>query len=287
MSSSKSEISSRLVNPKLNANSDWLFSTDELLDAPSLKDGMTLDEERELRTKGCEIILKVGCQLNLREDPTIASAWLIFHRFYMVKSFKNYPYTIAALGSLFVAGKTEETPKKCRDLIATAQSAEPTLFTASLHPKHVFNIERAIIETLGFSLHFTNPYKPLIEYARSFKVKIESMKHVVQFAWSLLNECSGTVLRLQYESEIIAIAILELSFKFYNTTSDKLYWDGKKTGVKWYEQYVEDLSQGIIDDIGHAALDAYEKNGKRQAEKEAKEKEKELKQPKFEPMEHS
>lgn len=109
------------------------------------------------------------------------------------------------MGALFVAGKTEETPKKCRDLIATAQIEEPTLFTASLNPRHVFHIERVVLESLGFDLHFTNPYRPLIEYARIFKIKIDSMKHVVQFAWMLLNECSGSVLRLQYESEVIIL----------------------------------------------------------------------------------
>lgn len=56
-----------------------------------------------------------------RRYDTTATACVYFHRFFMYHSFKEYNRYLTALGCLFLAGKVEETPKKCKDLIQSAK----------------------------------------------------------------------------------------------------------------------------------------------------------------------
>ena len=51
----------------------------------------------------------------------MATASVYFHRFYMFHSFLEFPRYVTATCALFLAGKAEETPKKCRDLIKTVR----------------------------------------------------------------------------------------------------------------------------------------------------------------------
>jgi hypothetical protein len=57
-----------------------------------------------------------------------ATASVYFHRFYMFRSLTDYPPRIAVLGCLFLAGKVEETPKKCKDLLSFVQNKYPTVY---------------------------------------------------------------------------------------------------------------------------------------------------------------
>uniref|UniRef100_A0AC34QZE1 Cyclin-like domain-containing protein n=1 Tax=Panagrolaimus sp. JU765 TaxID=591449 RepID=A0AC34QZE1_9BILA len=252
----------------VNANSGWLFSSDQLKNTPSIKDGMSLKEEQEKRREGCQILRKVGYELKLSENPTLSSACTFFHRFYMIHSFNTHPLEISALGCLFLAGKVEETPKKCKDIVAVACKLLPERFNLKTLLNDVFMFERTLLATLGFDLYLENPYTSLLNYAKIFKEEREAMKEIVQFAWTFLNDCAGTTLCLQYEPEIIAVSILELSLKFHNKPVDEIDWDGKKQGVKWHEQFIDGLTQGIIEDVCHVALDFYEKNAKIAAEQE-------------------
>lgn len=53
---------------------------------------------------------------------TTATGVVYFHRFYMFHSFVQFPRYVTACCCLFLAGKVEETPKKCKDIIKTARS---------------------------------------------------------------------------------------------------------------------------------------------------------------------
>jgi hypothetical protein len=52
---------------------------------------------------------------------TTATGVVYFHRFYMFHSFRQFPRYVTACCCLFLAGKVEETPKKCKDIIKTAR----------------------------------------------------------------------------------------------------------------------------------------------------------------------
>lgn len=64
------------------------------------------------------------------------------------------------------------------------------------------------------------------------------------------------------------MSILELSLKFHHLPIETVDWEGKELDVKWHEQFIDGLTQGIIEDVCHVALDFYEKNAKIAEEQE-------------------
>jgi hypothetical protein len=68
----------------------WLYEEDELLYTPSVQNGLTVDQERELRVKGITFIHNVGQMLNVPQT-TVTTAAVYFHRFLMRYSLKAKP----------------------------------------------------------------------------------------------------------------------------------------------------------------------------------------------------
>ncbi len=80
------DISTVLAESELQ----WLYDDDELLQTPSILNGMPLDTERELRVKGVTFIVNVGGMLNVPQT-TVSTAAVYFHRFLMRYSLKPRP----------------------------------------------------------------------------------------------------------------------------------------------------------------------------------------------------
>lgn len=74
-------------------DSQWLFTEEELLQTPSVLDGITPEQEREQRSKGCNFITQLGIQLKLPQ-LTLATASTYLHRFYMQNSLKHYHFYV-------------------------------------------------------------------------------------------------------------------------------------------------------------------------------------------------
>jgi protein BUR2 len=72
------------------AEEQWIFTEDELLQAPTIVDGMSPDEERALRRKGVNFILQVGMMLKLPQT-TLSTAAVFFNRYLMRNSLKTRP----------------------------------------------------------------------------------------------------------------------------------------------------------------------------------------------------
>lgn len=116
----------------------WYYDKKELKDTPSVLDGTTLDTERRYRKEGARFIMSCGTEMGLGHN-TIATGVVYFHRFYMFHSFKSFPRYVTACCCLFLAGKVEETPKKCRDIIKTARGrlTDTQFFSFGEDPKEV------------------------------------------------------------------------------------------------------------------------------------------------------
>lgn len=74
----------------VEAEQQWVFTEDELLQAPSILDGMPAEEERTLRRKGVNFILQVGMMLKLPQT-TLSTAAVFFNRYLMRSSLKPRP----------------------------------------------------------------------------------------------------------------------------------------------------------------------------------------------------
>ncbi|VDN96053.1 unnamed protein product [Rodentolepis nana] len=236
----------------------WYYEKEDFLRTPSICDGVDPQTEKRYRRDGARFILELSTRLHLRYD-TWATAIVFFHRFYMCHSFKAFPRHVTAACCLMLAGKAEETPKKCRDIIRVARSIlSPQHYaTFGSDPREeVMMYERVLLKTIKFDLQVTHPYGFLLQYAKRFKGPQDKIKEVVQMAWSFINDSLETTLCLQWEPEIIACAVLYLAtrMKSFNVTD----WQGKgRSDQSWYECFVEGMTVEVMEDICHRILDIY------------------------------
>ena len=173
--------------------SNWFYDKNELRRTPSLAAGINFETEQRYRREGSRFILRVGTAMKLRYD-TMATGVVYFHRFYMHHSFKEFPRFVTASCCLFLAGKVEETPKKCKDIIKTARTllTDHQFETFGEDPKEeVLTLERIVLQTIRFDLQVDHPYEHLLKYAKSLKGDKEKLNKMVQMAWTFINDRFG------------------------------------------------------------------------------------------------
>jgi cyclin, N-terminal domain len=169
---------------------NWYYNKAELRRTKSILEGITYETEQRYRREGARFIIKVGSKMNLRYD-TMATGVVYFHRFYMCHSFKQFPRFVTASCCLFLAGKVEETPKKCKDIIKTARFflTDQQFAKFGDDPKEeVLTLERILLQTINFDLQVDHPYGYLLSYAKSLKGDKEKLQKMVQMAWTFIND---------------------------------------------------------------------------------------------------
>ncbi|XP_063426450.1 cyclin-K-like [Mytilus trossulus] len=240
----------------------WYFDKKEIRNTPTHRDGIDPTTEARYRREGARFIIDAGTKMGLRYD-TCATGVVYFHRFYLFHSFKDFHRYITAAGCLFLAGKVEETPKKCKDIVKITQSIlSPQLFSVfSEDPKEeIMTLERILLQTIKFDLQVDHPYACLLKFAKQVKIEKEKSQKLVQMAWTFINDSLCTTLCLQWEPEVIGISLMYLATRLAKfEISD---WQGKPPGskLKWWEGIVEDITVELMEDICHKVLDLYSKN---------------------------
>lgn len=76
-------------------------------------------------------------------------------------------------------------------------------------------------------------------------------------AWNFVNDSLSTTVCLQWEPEVIAIALIHLASKLSKfTVSD---WIGRQsTHLRWWDMFVADVEMEVLEDICHQVLDLYQ-----------------------------
>ncbi|KAI4500188.1 hypothetical protein M0802_004605 [Mischocyttarus mexicanus] len=236
----------------------WYYEKKELRNTPSAHDGIDYDTECRYRKEGARFIIDTGTKMDLGYN-TMATGVVYFHRFYMSHSFKNFPRYVTACCCLLLAGKVEETPKKCKDIIKTAKSllTEEKFMTFGEYPKEeVMTLERILLQTIKFDLQVEHPYSYLLKYAKCLKGDKGKLQKMVQMAWTFVNDSLCTTLSLQWEPEIIAVALMYLAGKL--SKFEVLDWNGRQPRhLRWWDMFVEDVTMDLLEDICHQVLDLY------------------------------
>ena len=83
---------------------------------------------------------------------------------------------------LFLAGKAEETPNNCRDLVKTVRQLtnDRQFATFGNDPREeIMILERVLLQTIKFDLQVEHPYDSIIRFAKSLKGKPFSFKEMV------------------------------------------------------------------------------------------------------------
>lgn len=221
----------------------WLFTDAELANTPSIQDGMTQAEEKDLRAKGVNFIVQVGILLKLPQ-LTLSTAAIFFQRFLMRASLKSardgipklHHYQSAAT-ALFLATKVEESCRKMKEIVlACCRVAQknPNLVIDEQSKDFwrwrdcILYNEDVLLETLCFDLTVESPHRQLFDMLKGYGM--EHNKRLRNAAWAFVTDSVNTQLCLLCNSRTIAVAA------FYNACkySDVQLPDDAK-GRPWWE----------------------------------------------------
>ncbi|KAJ8409132.1 hypothetical protein AAFF_G00241530 [Aldrovandia affinis] len=210
----------------------WYWDKKDLAHTPSQSEGLDPATEARYRREGARFIFDVGTRLGLHYD-TLATGIIYFHRFYMFHSFKQFPRYVTGACCLFLAGKVEETPKKCKDIIKTARSLLNDVQFAQFgdDPKEeVMVLERILLQTIKFDLQVEHPYLFLLRYAKQLKGDKNKVHACIVF---------------------LDLLSLQSSRRWWGQ------WTSKQSSRRWWEQFVQDVPVELLEDICHQILDLY------------------------------
>ena len=81
--------------------------------------------------------------------------------------------------------------------------------------EEIMAFERVLLQTIKFDLQVDHPQDFIVSFVKSLNVAENDQKvqNMVQVAWNLANDSLCTTLCLQWESEIVAIAVIYLALK--------------------------------------------------------------------------
>ncbi|KAK3103823.1 hypothetical protein FSP39_022184, partial [Pinctada imbricata] len=205
-----------------------------------------------------------GQRLHMRCIP-VATASVIYHKFFRENSLQNYdPYLVAA-ASLYLAAKTEEENVSLRDIVnvtyRTLHRSKPPLEMGeafySLRDS-VSSCELFILRTLQFKVAFNHPHKYLLHYLKFLKdwfdpYKWESVP-VARTAWALLRDSYHSNITLKFKPQHIAIATIQMALQCYGMEVPLQ----ENTATPWWKVLSEDISEGIISAVVRELTQMYD-----------------------------
>ncbi|KAG6002739.1 hypothetical protein E4U21_002796 [Claviceps maximensis] len=184
-----------------------------------LKDnGCDPAREENYRLQGVQLIDNVREHLQL-PVRTFDTACTYFHKFRLNFRDAEYNYQDAALASLFVACKVEDTIKKSRDILVAAymvKNPDKTIppddkfFDAS--GKSMIGLERLILETVGFDFRTRYPQKLLVKVVR--RVLGKSSANSYDFfttAYAMCIDMYKTFVPIKRTTFSMVMAVVELT----------------------------------------------------------------------------
>ncbi|TNN18259.1 Cyclin-L2 isoform 1 [Schistosoma japonicum] len=222
------EINSRFTKP---SDSVWeycgvnltihniIIPEERLFPTPSQMDKMDYETEIDLRIVGCELIQDSGVLLRLPQ-VAMATAQVLYQRFFYSKSFVRHFYEHYAMACIFLAAKLEESPRRIRDVINVfhhirqvreKKTPTPVILDQSYSnlKNQVIKAERRVLKELGFCVHAKHPHKLVICYLQA--LDHETNKNLVQTAWNYMNDSLRTDIFVRYLPEAIACGCIYLA----------------------------------------------------------------------------
>ncbi|KAF3454394.1 hypothetical protein FNV43_RR04841 [Rhamnella rubrinervis] len=223
---------------------DTFYLTDEQLEnSPSRKDNIDGATETTLRIYGCDLIQESGILLRLPQ-AVMATAQVLFHRFYCKKSFARFNVKKVAASCVWLASKLEECPRKARQVIIVFHRMEcrrENLAIEYLDPfskkytdlkMELSRAERHILKEMGFICHVEHPHKFISNYIAT----LETPPELRQEAWNLANDSLRTTLCVRFKSEVVACGVVYAAARRFQVPlpENPPWWkafDADKSGI--------------------------------------------------------
>ncbi|BAB39257.1 putative ania-6a type cyclin [Oryza sativa Japonica Group] len=223
---------------------DTFYLTDEQLrDSPSRKDGIDEATETALRVYGCDLIQESGILLKLPQ-AVMATAQVLFHRFYCKKSFVRFSVKRVAASCVWLAGKLEESPRRSKHIIIVFHRMECRRENVPIEHLDVFSkkysdlkhdlvrTERHLLKEMGFICHVEHPHKFISNYLATLEAP-----ELTQEAWNLANDSLRTTLCVRFKSEVVACGVVYAAARRHGVPlpEDPPWWnvfDADEAGIQ-------------------------------------------------------
>eukprot|EP01116_Phalansterium_solitarium_P015891 TRINITY_DN3565_c0_g2_i1.p1 TRINITY_DN3565_c0_g2~~TRINITY_DN3565_c0_g2_i1.p1 ORF type:complete len:214 (+),score=23.35 TRINITY_DN3565_c0_g2_i1:429-1070(+) len=208
-----------------------------------------MSSDSKSRKLGVLFIQEAGVKLEFPVQTTSAAA-VLFHRFFLKRSFQEFDKFLIATTCLYLAAKLEESPKRLRDVINTTfnlQHKTPIQIGQEYWELRdsVVAHEQIVVRTLAFELTVQQPYKHLMNYASTLRAPAP----LLQTAWNVMNDSFCTLVCIDFQPHEIAAASLFLAAKL-------LQFELPSGRRAWWEVF--ETTTQTLERISHQILDMYE-----------------------------
>ncbi|SPJ88025.1 related to CTK2 Carboxy-terminal domain (CTD) kinase, beta subunit [Fusarium torulosum] len=226
--------------------------TSELKLRRMLKDnGCDPARQDNYRLQGVQLIDNVRDYLQL-PVRTFDTACTYFHKFRLNFKDAEYNYQDAALASLFVACKVEDTIKKSKEILAAAYNvknpdkpAAPDDKIFEAPGKIIICLERLILETIGFDFRTRYPQKLLVKVVRDILGK-EDGKAFFETAYAMCIDIYKTFVPIKRTTFSMVMAVVELTALMTEQHVDKVR-EYTKTKHQYHQGAVMETMLDILD----------------------------------------
>ncbi|KAF9932049.1 hypothetical protein BGZ75_005140 [Mortierella antarctica] len=197
-----------------------LLTLEQLQRTPSREDGISEEQEDNLRQLGCHLIQTAGILLKLPQ-VAMATAQILFQRFFYQASLRKFAVRDISMGSIFLAAKVEECPCRLTDIINVIdhlckkfrrRPADPLVpYQQEFYSlkNAVVIAEMQILKKLGFIVHVQLPYAIMVNYLKV--LELTDHPTIPQRAWGFLNDGLRTSIYICYQPPTIACSVIWLA----------------------------------------------------------------------------
>lgn len=201
-----------------------VLPTETLACSPSQEDGVSAAVERAHRFFGCELAQEASVLLRLPQ-VVAATAQTLLQRFFWRRSLRDFDAFRMAAASLFLAAKSEESPRRARELLTVfyalyrrrkwhrTRAKQQTLDLDSATYAHwrewLLRAERQLLIDIGFSVYTVaeHPHKFILYYIKV----VGGSEELAQRAWGYINDSLRWDLCVRRRAEVIACAAIFLA----------------------------------------------------------------------------
>ncbi|CAG7734187.1 unnamed protein product [Allacma fusca] len=216
---------------------------------------------------GARFIFECGIKLEL-QPTTIATAAVLYHRFFCKTSVRTYDVCTIGATSVFLACKVENEKRRMRDIInVVQQSIERDAELLDMDEKYfaykngIVQSELFMMRILEFQVNYTHPHRYLVHYLRELQhwMGYENVcsNTIFRTAWSFLQDFHHNSSVINYKPQELAIAAIQLSLHCFGAT---VPGDKAKAGKKsWKTVFFSDFDEDMHQEIMTKMIESYDK----------------------------
>ncbi|KAJ9465839.1 Cyclin-L1-1 [Diplonema papillatum] len=220
----------------------FTLEADESAESPSVKCGMTPEDEEAARAHAARFIQELGVLLDLPQ-VTIAKALVLMHRWCWMKPMNRYNLKEVSEAALLLASKLDDREKPVDSVVHFChclakndfdckELAYPTDREFRSRKHGVVSAESMLLRDLGFFLHVEDTYKYVVFYV--YEVLCEKID-VLQLTWSYLTDSYRTDACVHFEPDEIALGCIYLALRKLGKRYPE--GDGTAENPSWWQLF--------------------------------------------------